>query len=194
MPRWRAACNSAARAPPRVSRKPRSTGHACLRQADRLCTRADIANVLRAAPCPTGALVAEVVNGLRLLVLDGHGFPLDCELVFRAESGAACRRRSSPNDYYAIPLRLDVSRCGDGGGAAINLTSAASWLVTSPLPWAAAIEWGRNRRRKPRGTVTARAPYPKRSVRARRRCRLALELFRQRARSLNDVVSQRKRV
>jgi hypothetical protein len=109
------------------------------------CTRADIANVLRGGSLPNPArLVAEVVPATDLLVLDGHSFELGIELVFRAEMGGSMPAPlEAGTTYYAIPTSDSTFRvAATPGGAAINLTTTGDHvLVTSPLPWAAAIEW-----------------------------------------------------
>jgi hypothetical protein len=137
------------------------------------CTRADIANVVPPGQLRNPArLVAEVQPATDLLVLDGHAFALNTALVFRAEEGGSMPAPLVAGvTYYAIPVSDSTFQvAATPGGLAVDITTAGDLvIVTSPLPWDAAIEWasavvddhlGVHR------TQLATAPYPESVVSA----------------------------
>lgn len=117
-----------------------------------------------AVPNP-GRLLDAVDVALDWMALDVHGFALDDPVMFRAEAGGALPGGLSQGvSYFAIPIdesHFQVS--ATAGGAPIDLTSSGvTVLAISPLPIAAAIEWGARTidDMLPAHAVPLVAPYP----------------------------------
>lgn len=117
-----------------------------------------------AVPNP-GRLLDAVDVALDWVALDVHGFALGDPVLFRAEAGGSLPGGLAEGvSYYAKPLdesHFQVS--ATDGGPAIDLTSSGSnTLVISPLPVAAAIEWGARTidDMLPAHVVPLAAPYP----------------------------------
>jgi hypothetical protein len=117
-----------------------------------------------AVPNP-GRLLHSVDVALDWIALDVHGFALDDPVLFRAEAGGALPGGLAEGvSYFAIPIdesHFQVS--ATAGGAPIDLTSSGSTvLVISPLPVAAAIEWGARTidDMLPAHVVPLASPYP----------------------------------
>lgn len=117
-----------------------------------------------AVPNP-GRLLDAVDVALDWCALDVHGFALDDPVMFRAEAGGSLPGGLAEGiTYFAKPIdesHFQVS--ATAGGAAIDLTSPGeSVLAISPLPIAAAIEWGARTidDMLPAHVVPLTAPYP----------------------------------
>lgn len=131
------------------------------------CTKGDLyANGLPRGALPNpGRLVADVAEATDVLTLDGHGFTTNDVLVFRAEgSGSLPSPLVAGTTYYAIAASdstFQVAASVDG--AAIDLTTAGSGIVVStPLPFDAAIAWASAMANDflPAHVVPLEAPYP----------------------------------
>lgn len=88
-------------------------------------------------------LVASALAATDLVVLDGHGFETDDEIVVRAEEGGSLPTPLvTGTTYYAIRVSESAFQvAATAGGAAIDLTSdAVSMFVAGALPFDEILE------------------------------------------------------
>lgn len=114
--------------------------------ASAYCTRSDVDDVLSGGSLPNpGRLIADVATSTDIMSLDGHGLNDGTELVFRAESGGSLPAPLvAGTTYYALRASDSTFRvAATSGGSPIDFTTAGSLVVvTRPLPYQAAIQWG----------------------------------------------------
>jgi hypothetical protein len=112
-----------------------------------------------------GRIASAVSTSANTITVDGHGFALNAQVTFRAESGGSLPSPlAAGTAYYAIPVTDSTFQVATAsGGGAVDLTTAGVNVVCiAELPFDECIEWASNLVEGflPAHVVPLTAPYP----------------------------------
>ena len=109
------------------------------------CATADVTAFLPAGGLPNSARVATASAAGGYVECEGHGLIADAQVILRSEIGGSLPGGLVAGvTYFAIVVSESrIQLAATAGGSAIVLTTDGSnFVFTSPLPFAAWIEWG----------------------------------------------------